>query len=150
MMIREAKIDERGDLVEVVAIPCQLAPKIWPMVEQYAAAALEHAFDGMTSEKILDYVLDDVLILVVITYDGEIVASATLEIDENENGKSCHCLTIGGEGIDFWIAEFMEVWRAIAREQGCDAITLKGREGWARYARKLGFQHQYTQMRMAV
>ena len=146
MEIIQADIDRDGGLVDVVAVPPGLAYDIWPDVEEYATAALTHAYDGMTEEYILTRIIEGRLLLVLMTMGDKICAAATLEIATNKKGRALHCLTMGGENMDGWIHDYMQVWKRIAKENGCKYLTFKGREGWARYARRLGFEHQYTQM----
>lgn len=146
MKVMQVQVDKSGAIVEVAAVHPDLAKKLWPDLEQHADAALKHAFDGATPNQVLEAIMAGRLLLLVMTVNDEIYASATFELSEHCNGKTLHCLTIGGEYMEFWIEEFMHVFKRLARELDCKYITFKGREGWARYARKLGFKHYYTQM----
>ncbi len=130
-----------------VAVAPQNARAIWPSIEHHASAALKHSTDGMTTKQILEWIVQDRLILVVITRNNKIAASATMEMAANLNGKSCHIITMGGDDMDDWLEQFIEVWEKVAIEQGADYLTMKGRKGWQRATKPFGFEHEYTQMK---
>lgn len=146
MKILNTRINKNGHVIGFSAIPPENAKAIWPSIEHHAQTALEHSFDGMTAENILQWVITDRLVLVVITVDDKIKASITMEICEGKRGRTCHIMTLGGEEMESWLTEWVPVWVKIAREQGADNITMKGRKGWERVAKEFGFTHQYTQM----
>ncbi len=142
----ECRINGSGQVIGFRAIPAEYCEEYWPNVREYADRALQHAFEDVTPEDILRDLVKDLKILVVITLDDEIKAALILQIDELPAGRNCHVMLAGGEDMLKWTEEWLGIWESIAREQGCKFMTLKGREGWARYARRYGFKHGYTQM----
>lgn len=131
-------------------IPSEDAEQFWPNVREHCQAALVATFVDIPVERILELIVDGSIILVVVTIDDEIKASMTCEIIDTAAGKSCHIVTIGGEDLEQWAGEWLPVWIQIAREQGCNALTVKGREGWSRIGRRFGFEHQFTQMKLDI
>jgi len=148
MKVLEAKNDDGG--VVVAAIPADLALEYWENVEEYAARALEHAYDGMTVETVLERIVDGRLILVVITVGGVIKASMTIEICQIPMGKIAHCMTLSGDDLESWVDEYIEIWTKLGEALGCEYITIKGRAGWEKYARRYGFKHMYTNMALKI
>lgn len=148
MRVYEAKHDNGS--VQVAAIPADLALEYWSNVEDYARRALEFAFDGMTVETVLDRIVRGNLILIVVTVEGKIKASMTIELVDLPIGRIAHCMTLGGEDLESWVDEFVETWKLLGEALGADYITIKGRAGWERYARKFGFQHMYTNMYLKI
>ncbi len=146
MNILRTEIETAAPDIIFSIIEPESAVKMWPDIEHFANEALEFAFDGMKTEDLLSWIVTGRLVLVVLTRDQEIIASMTLEIVEHEHEKICHCLTFAGEDLESWVEQWLDIWEMIARELGCQKITIKGREGWARYARRHGFQHMYTSM----
>jgi hypothetical protein len=137
--------------IHVFGIMPEQATEYWPQVEPFAAMALEHAVDGMTTADVLDRIVDGSLVLIVVTDDiGKAIASMTLEVVDQPRGRICHCMTLGGIDLEIWVHEYIGVWKQIARELDCDYITIKGRAGWEKYARKFGFEHQYTIMTLPI
>jgi hypothetical protein len=149
MKIMEAQIDRNP--VRVVAVPGHMAQEYWPNVERFANQALEYACDGMTVQTVLEMIVDGRLILIVVTdANDEPIASMTFEVVQQARRKICHCMTLGGDDLEQWVETFVGVWRAVALELGCDAVTIKGRAGWERYAKRFGFEHQYTIMTLPI
>ena len=144
MRIYEAR--EESGSVQVAAIPAELAEEFFPNVEEYAIRALNHAYDGMTVETLIKRIIEGNLILVVVTVEGEIRASMTVELCEIPMGRIAHCMTLSGDDLESWVDEFIDTWKALGEALDCDAITIKGRAGWERYARRYGFKHMYTNM----
>ena len=142
----ETRINNAGQVVGFSAIPANQAEEIFPLIREYADRALIYAFEDLKPDDILRELVEDNKVLVVITLDGIIKAAIVFEIHELKAGKMCHVLLAGGEDMALWVEEWLPIWEEIAREQGCNLLTLKGREGWARYARGFGFKHGYTQM----
>lgn len=135
-----------NDTIKFAVVPSHLVNDIWDSVKRFVISALEFCYDDTDEFDLKQAIINNKLLLVVITDNDKIVSSVTIEVSELRGKKVCHIFTLGGEDIDTWINQFMEVWRAIALEQNCDFISMKGRPGWQRYAKKHGFTHQYTQM----
>ena len=133
---------------------CTIAPedvlKVWPECEPHVEKALQHAYDDMTPTQVLGMILTNRLQLVLVTKGSQVVASMTFEICEYASGKVCHIMTVSGDDMEQWVNEFVGVWKAIGIETGCSYLSIKGREGWARYAKKHGFKHGYTYMRLEL
>ena len=132
------------------AIEPEAVLKVWPQCVDHVEDALKYSFDDMTPTQVLGMILTDRLQLVLVTRGAEIIASMTVEFCEYASGKICHIMTVAGDDMEKWVDEFVEVWKAIASENGCAYISIKGREGWARYAKKHGFKHCYTYMRLEI
>lgn len=142
----QTRINSAGQVIGFTAIPAEYCEEFWPNVREYADRALQYAFEDLTPEDILRDLISDNKVLVVITLDAEIKAALIVQIDVLKAGKNCCVMLAGGEDMLKWTEEWLGIWEEIAREQGCRYLTLKGREGWARYARRFGFKHGYTQM----
>lgn len=147
-MIEARVIDDQ--VIAFNVIPSEDAAAFWPNVKDHCQDALLATFSDIPVDRVLELIVDGTIILVVVTIDDEIRASMTCEIIDTCSGKSCHIVTIGGEDLERWASDWLPVWIQIAREQGCSQLTVKGREGWARYGRKFGFVHQFTQMKLDI
>jgi hypothetical protein len=60
-----------------------------------------------------------------------IVAAAVTELPCTEKRKYCVIVACGGRGLARWLALIAPL-EDYARAEGCDAIRIIGREGWAR------------------
>lgn len=137
--------NEPGAVI-ISVIEGDVALGYWPILKDHFQASLEVAHDDMTHHNLLAMIMDGSLMLLVIHKDLELVGSACLEVVQLRKHKVLHCMHFAGDDLDAWADEWMITWKLLAKELGCDRITIKGREGWAKYARALGFEHTYTVM----
>lgn len=134
------------DAYKVGMVPTDQLPELWPQVEPYIARALEHDYDGMTTNQVLGRLLMQQLDLIMVTRYDQLVACMTLE-PVQRNKRILHCMTFAGDDMEGWVDDFMAYWKEIAKKLDCQYISIKGRKGWERYAAKrFGFTHAYTQM----
>jgi hypothetical protein len=122
------------------------ALSMWPTLQDHFERSLQFAHDDMTYKNILAGVLDGTLLLLVVHRDGEVVGSAALEVAELRDHRVLHCLHFAGRDLLDWGDTFVLNWEKVAHVVKCDRISIKGREGWAREARRYGFKHSYTVM----
>lgn len=148
MSVAVVRKRDKGTMISV--IDNDTAIGLWPTIGEHFKRSLEAAHDDMTEHTLLAMTLDGRLIPLVICHDDVIVGSALLEIATFKTKRVLHCIHFAGDEMELWVDEWMETWKALARELGCNVISIKGREGWARYARKHGFKHTYTIMHLEV
>ena len=126
------------------------AYQMWPDIGEYVDRALAYSHDDTTQFNIMAGILNERMICAVITIDHEIQGVGILEVAQLRNHRVLHCPIFSGDDLESWVEEWMDVWVAIARELKCDRVTIKGRQGWARYAKRFGFEHQYTMMSLDI
>jgi hypothetical protein len=100
---------------------------IWYEVAHWIKRAMERGDLGR-----FDAVQDDVLngrALLWLVYDGQIIGAAVTQIGFTERTKACVIVACGGKGEWPHLIETIEKY---ARAEGCDAVRIFGRTGWAR------------------
>jgi hypothetical protein len=100
----------------------------WPQIEGLLAKAA-----GRSGSKVFDPG-DTVWVAIE---DGRIIAAATSQILDNGDAELCH---VSGERAREWVAEWDAMICHWAKAQGARNITTKGRKGWERLGRPLGWQ----------
>lgn len=100
--------------------------------------ALESDIYGLTYAEIEQGIESGEYVAIVLHEKAVVVFDLLVDA---EGRKSLHAIACGGEDMDSWLPDLMESWRQIAKEQGCYAMTLQGRKGWAKALRKYGFRH---------
>ncbi len=65
MRILETQL-QNGDAVRFIPIEPDKALELWPSITHHAQAALEHSVDDMTPVQLLNWVIQDKIILILI------------------------------------------------------------------------------------
>ncbi len=103
----EARYHYRFALVEAESVL-----GVWDEVEPIVRRALDHDYDGMTTNQVLARILLGDLSLLIVTLQGEIIAVMTFE-EVSRHEKILHCMTFSGDKMADWVEGFMEIWKRI-------------------------------------
>src|SRR5213592_2789449 len=116
--------------IELVCVPPDKVNLIWPKVKHLIYTAMRRGNFG--SFKPVESNLLDGHALLWLAVDGkEIHAAAVTELHQTEWRKVCVTVALGGEGMQEWI-HFRDRVEQFAKEEGCSAVRIIGREGWIR------------------
>jgi hypothetical protein len=103
---------------------------VWPHVDALIRAAMVRADIGKL-EPVRDAVLQGRALL-WLAWDGtRIAAAAVTELAQTEKRKFCVIVACGGAEMSRWL-DLLKPIEAFAKLEGCDAMRIIGREGWAR------------------
>jgi hypothetical protein len=103
---------------------------VWPHVDALIRAAMVRADIGKL-EPVRDAVLQGRSLL-WLAWDGtRIAAAAVTELAQTEKRKFCVIVACGGADMSRWL-DLLKPIEAFAKLEGCDAMRIIGREGWAR------------------
>jgi len=135
--------------LDVLAIDPAAVDALWPTLGPYLERALAYGYDAYTLAECRRRLTatPPELIAVVCMAKGtdEPLVVLTLELAEVQGiGRVCHFVTAAGEEMDTWATWLDPILVEVAREQGADYLTTKGRAGWARALKPLGYEHLYT------
>ena len=127
------------------------AMALWPDLEEYVAAALEHdPFISVTVAEVEQQLAGGYARLLVTTDGDEILGATVVQMFRAGAGRVIHVLTTAGVELDRWLADLVDAVEAIAQANNGVAITMSGRPGWTRTLRQFGFKTQHVQMRREV
>jgi len=104
--------------------------RIWPLASDLIRRA-------MTRMKLSEFALveRDVLagkaLLWLGVADRNVVAAAVTQLELVDGEKYCTIVAYGGEGFDDW-GDAIERLETFGKAEGCKAMRIYGREGWAR------------------
>lgn len=131
--------------MHLIRIPKEAVDDSWPAVIPHLSKAFVYAGDVHDPEKTKERAIKDLAQLWVVLDDTvkpvKIVAAAISRLDKMENGKLHATLEIlGGEGMKSWfgLKEQFEKW---ARAEGCTAVRLDARKGWAKHLKDYKITH---------
>lgn len=107
---------------------------MWPLVGEFIEAACMKFGEPLTSDLRDD--LDTGAALLWAAWDGEAfkAAATTMLVPQQTGDLVCHITTCGGTDREQWI-DLMAGIEDWARQEGCGAVRITGRKGWARALR---------------
>ena len=132
---------------DVLAIDPEAVDHLWPVLSPYIERGLAYGYDAYEIDDLKQRLKERKLIAIAVMQRGEELPTVvlTLELSTIQNiGRVCHYVTAGGSEMETWAEWLDPIIAEIAREQGADYLTTKGRPGWARALRTLGYEHLYT------
>lgn len=121
---------EKPDPIQCICIDPKFVDRVWPLVAHLIRAA-------MRKGRISDFadveraVLAGRQLLWVAADTQAIWAAATIELSRANGEKLCTIVACGGRERARWLSLKKELEK-FAKAEGCAAIRIHGRRGWAR------------------
>jgi hypothetical protein len=115
---------------ELVCVPPSLVGDFWPLVAPLIAQAMRRGAMG-TFADVEASVRDGSALLWLACRNEQILAAAVTQLTRSNDRKVCTVLALGGSERPKWLP-LREQLEAYARAEGCTAMRVCGRTGWAR------------------
>jgi hypothetical protein len=119
-----------GATPQLCCVDPALVARIWPAVSQLIRAAMRRGGLGAYAP-IEDSVLTGRALLWLVVRANEIRAAVVTELHVTEWRKVCVIVACGGRERASWL-HLIEKIEEFARAEGCSAVRIVGRKGWAR------------------
>ena len=131
-------------MINISALPLNSLGSAWNAIAPYIQKGLDYANNELDIDDVHTMVEDGDVVVLMIEENNKILSVITLEL-VNKPAKRVMCImTAGGEALDRWLPEIMEVIYKIAKEQQADSISINGRKGWLKILEKYNYKHLYT------
>ena len=117
-------------LAEAVCVDPKQVTCIWECVKHWIKRAMERGDLGTFDEGEDDVVSGQALLWLVWSAP-EIRGAAVTQIVCTQKSRVCVIVACGGKGVQLWLP-LIEKIENYARNEGCDAVRVLGRKGWAR------------------
>lgn len=116
-------------MVELVQIPADEVDGVWNLAEPILSAVIRRGGD-IQNEAMKQSLISKARQLWFVWSD-HLHGLVVTEIAETPRGKIANIVALGGTDLKSWIhlSEHLEIW---ARNEGCRAMEIIGRKGWAR------------------
>ena len=134
----------------ISAIPHTQLQQIWPRVAPLLERAIKKGNGEYDLEDLHSYLEDNSHILIIAHDDQDLHAALTINLIEYPMKRILNIGTAGGEVMDEWLDEFMEVIVTLAKAHQADSIYIQGRDGWIKKMRKYYFNKAYTVLERTV
>jgi hypothetical protein len=133
--------------IVISAINTDMAEVIWPTMRPFIEMAIGKSNGELDIEETYQKIMiNELLPLAVMEKEtGKLLAVVTLERRTFESGKAVlNIMTAGGEEVDQWFEEVLDIAEKLAKEQGCEDVYIIGRPGWKRKLNHLGYGVVHT------
>lgn len=133
----------------IAAVPATMINVIWKDVAPHLQRVVEVANDEITLESVKERLLSADALLVCICRLDEIVACNVVEVRTFDSGiKALYIPIVGGDEMDNWYKQFLEVCKALAKDLGCRELRgIAARKGWIRKLAPEGWTEVCTNVR---
>lgn len=126
-------------IIQRVAV--EWVPTVWPKVEGFIAAALEHAKGDYAVEHIQAYLASGQWVLLVASDSEKIHGAAVVNIYNRPQDRVAFIVTIGGKLISN--QDTFEQLKTLMLSMGATKIEGAARESIARLWSRYGFEEKY-------
>ena len=134
--------------LRVQVVNAQYVAQIWPLVEKFIVAALEHT-DDVTSEQVKVYLANGTwLLLAMVDEESKIHGAMTITFETSANYRSAIFTTIGGKGVVN--KDVLEQVCGIVKSFGATRIQCLARDSAVRLYEKIGLCKKATLMELKL
>ena len=131
--------------MQLVQIPPDAAPKVWPIAAQMLAPAIERSNGYTSASKELSQVVNlQKQLWMVLVDDGgknKAVAAGITSLQPNEDGTTTANIEyFGGENMNQWFV-LKDVFEQWAKDNGCSDIRFWARKAWVKKLKDYDLTH---------
>lgn len=134
-------------MIYVSGIPAEYIDDVWEDCKQYVEMGINKAQEEMDTHDIYFFLKEKEMQLWIVfdeENNKEIKAVVTTQIIRYPQKKVCRIVTLGGEGMEEWVAEVLEILEEWSIEQECEAMETVCRKGFIKKLKSFGYEQTYT------
>jgi len=134
-------------MIYVSGIPARYIDDVWDKCAEYVEMGLNKAQEEMDKHDIYFFLKEQEMQLWVVydeDNDKQIKAVVTTQIINYPQKKVCRIVTLGGEGMDEWVSQVLEILEEWSIEQRCDSMETVCRKGFIKKLKGFGYEQTYT------
>lgn len=128
----------------IIAIKQDDLHKWWPLVRQFIEKALTRGYGEYDADDIHTLLEDGNAGLILAVVNNNVVAGIVTTVIEKPALREMIIMTAGGDHLDDWLDEIMEVFDIVAKQQQADVIAIHGRAGWVKKLKSYGYEPVHT------
>lgn len=125
----------------IAAIPITLVEVLWDDVVPHLERVVDVSHGEITCDSVKKSILSGKVLLIAICKGNQIIAVNTIEVRTFDSGvKALFIPVTGGDELEGWMDQFLDVAEQIGKEQGCSEIRgIAARKGWLRKLKNQGW-----------
>jgi hypothetical protein len=130
----------------VAAVPVTLLDVLWDDIKPHIDRVVALAEDEISTQSMYERAKNGEILVIIICRDTDIVAALTLEVRTFDTGvKALYVPVVGGNEMESWLDQFLNVAKAIAKDFGCTQLRgIAVRKGWLRILQSKGWDEVCT------
>lgn len=122
----------------------------WHIFGPWIMATMEHDLEPIDAVECMQRLRGDNYICLQAAIDGEACGVAVCALSFLPDGKSLEVKALAGDNFDLWVDRMWSALRVAALSQNCKRVYLKGRMGWLKKLRRLGFTARAVTMEYKI
>lgn len=134
-------------LADLVCVDPAQVHIIWPEVSHWIKRAMQRGDLGRFDD-VEDHVLNGRMLLWLVWDKPKILAAVVTQLATTECTKACVIVACGGEKSGVWLHLISKI-ENYARAEGCAAVRIIGRSGWARVLPEFRVVHIVLEKRLS-
>lgn len=135
--------------IELLNIPPQDVPVLWPTVYPYLEKAVDMAGE-YDSQTLLSACYAGRFQVWVVGVDDEVFACFTTSIRVFPKKRVLECVHLGGKDIQVWGEFVVDKLSNFAKENSCSSLVVDGRAGIEKVYKQWGFEKDSVVMRKVL
>lgn len=137
-------------MIEVSLVPTEYTDTCWEKIEKFIDKAAKYTYGRYTTSNIYDLVKEADYQLWV-AYDGGVFKGVVVtNIINYPQRKLLGMQFCGGEELDTWKPQMLDLLKRFARDSGCEAIESTGRPGWAKVFQNDGYKATWVTYELPI
>jgi len=132
--------------LNIAAVPIQMVELIWDKCVPHLVRVIDKAPNDINLESIKKNLLSGQTLMVTICDSGDVIAVNIMETCTYETGHKVMFIPIvGGDRLEEWMKDFLDIAHQIAREYGCQELRgMAVRKGWEKVLKSYGWHSVHT------
>lgn len=123
----------------------------WDELIKFLQPAIDESNGELTERDVMEKLVEGSIILAAVYDDQTLIAVVVYEMIHFDSGKKVINIQLaGGERLDEWFRQAVDIANYIALERDADDIYVIGRPGWQRKLKQLGFEVVHTVLHKEV
>lgn len=123
----------------------------WDEIIVLLQPAIDESNGELTERDVMEKLVEGSIVLAAVYDEETLIAVVVYEMICFDSGKKVINIQLaGGERLDEWFKQAVDIANYIALERGADDIYVIGRQGWQRKLKQLGFEVVHTVLHKEV
>lgn len=136
--------------INVGYLPAEYLDQYWPEVSVLLEPAQRRVARNLTMDDLKENIISGVSVLWLVHVEDKLCAAITTSLHRHPQRTTFKIDFIGGSDMRTWFNTAAKTLMEAAKAFGADAMEADARNGWAKYAPRVGFRPTWTHYEMEI